>query len=72
MNHLIDAFEGLFTAASKSGGDLAKTAGFVLENVNWEGKPEKPRMLRDTADRYDAPLTHTHRLSRVRSPDRAQ
>ena len=42
MNHLIDAFEGLFTAASKSGGDLAKTAGFVLENVNWEGKLEKP------------------------------
>ncbi len=42
MNHLIDAFEGLFTAASKSGGDLAKTAGFVLENVNWEGQLEQP------------------------------
>ncbi len=38
MNRLIDAFEGLFTAATLSGGDLANTANFTLENVNWKGK----------------------------------
>ena len=42
MNRLIDAFEGLFTAAALSGGDLAKTANFTLENVNWMGKRSKP------------------------------
>ncbi len=42
MNHLIDAFEGLFTAATGSGGDLAKTAGFTLENVNWKDTLRKP------------------------------
>ncbi len=36
MNRLIDAFEGLFTAATLSGGELAKTADFTLENVNWQ------------------------------------
>jgi mannose-6-phosphate isomerase-like protein (cupin superfamily) len=36
MNRLIHAFEGLFTAANLSGGDLAKTANFTLENVNWK------------------------------------
>jgi quercetin dioxygenase-like cupin family protein len=43
MKRLIDAFEGLLTAATVSGGDLAKTANFTLENVNWKetlGKPE--------------------------------
>ncbi len=42
MNRLIDAFEGLFTAAAKSGGKLAETASFTLENVNWRGKLSKP------------------------------
>ena len=42
MNRLIDAFEGLFTAAANSGGELAKTANFTLENVNWTGKLSKP------------------------------
>ena len=37
MNRLIDAFEGLFAMANLSGGDLAKTANFTLENVNWKG-----------------------------------
>ncbi len=36
MNQLIDAMRALFTAASESGGDLAKTAAFTLENVDWE------------------------------------
>jgi len=36
MNRLIDAFEGLFTTAAQSGGELAKTATFTLENVNWK------------------------------------
>ena len=38
MNRLIDAFEGLFTAAALSGGELAETANFTLENVKWMGK----------------------------------
>ena len=42
MNRLIDAFKGLFTAASISGGALAKTANFTLENVNWKGELSKP------------------------------
>jgi len=42
MNRLIDAFEGLFTAAASSGGELAKTANFTLENVSWTGKLSKP------------------------------
>jgi mannose-6-phosphate isomerase-like protein (cupin superfamily) len=41
MNRLIEAFEGLFTAATASGGELAKTANFLLENVNWAGALEK-------------------------------
>ncbi len=42
MNRLIDAFEGLFTAAANSGGEFAKTANFTLENVSWTGKLSKP------------------------------
>lgn len=41
MNHLIDAFESMFTAATLSGGELAKTARFTLEHVNWTGKLSK-------------------------------
>ncbi len=37
MNRLINAFEGLFNATNLSGGELAKTANIVLENVNWAG-----------------------------------
>ena len=36
MNRLIEAFEGLFVAARLAGGELAKTANFTLENVNWK------------------------------------
>ncbi len=42
MNRLIDAFEGLFTATAVSGGDLAETAKFILENVNWMAERSKP------------------------------
>ena len=42
MNRLIDAFEGLFTAATNSGGALAKTAKFTLDNVNWQGTISSP------------------------------
>ena len=42
MNRLIDAFEGLFTATALSGGELAETANFTLENVKWMGKLSKP------------------------------
>ena len=42
MNRLIDAFEGLFSAAAKSRGELAETANITLENVNWMGRLSKP------------------------------
>jgi mannose-6-phosphate isomerase-like protein (cupin superfamily) len=35
MDRLIDAFEELLVAATLTGGELAKTASFALENVNW-------------------------------------
>ncbi len=43
MNRLIDAFEGLFTAATISCGELAKTANFTLENVNWKETLSRPK-----------------------------
>ena len=42
MKRLIDAFEGLFTAATLSGRELAKTANLTLENVNWKDSLRKP------------------------------
>ena len=42
MNRLIDAFKGLFTAAARGGGELAETANFTLENVDWMGTPSTP------------------------------
>ncbi len=53
MNRLIDAFEGLFTAAALSGGELAETANFTLENVNWMGKLSKPEPV-------SHPIVDTH------------
>ncbi len=47
MNRLIDAFAGLFTAAAQSGGELAKTANFILENVNWTGELSMGEPLSD-------------------------
>ena len=38
MKHLIEALEGVFVAAAKSGGDLARTADLALNNVNWSGE----------------------------------
>jgi hypothetical protein len=53
MNRLIDAFEGLITAAANSGGELAKTANFTLENVNWTGQRNKHEPLgHPTVDRH--------------------
>jgi len=53
MNRLIDTFEGLFTATAKSNGELAKTANFALENVNWKDKPSEFEPTRHPiADRY--------------------
>jgi len=45
MKRLIDAFEGLLTAAANSGGELARTANFTLENMNWTAKPGKPEPM---------------------------
>jgi mannose-6-phosphate isomerase-like protein (cupin superfamily) len=53
MNQLIDAFEGLFVAAIASGGELARTANFTLENVNWTSRPSKPESVSNPiVDRY--------------------
>ncbi len=43
MKRLINAFEGLFAASTQSGGELAKTAGFTLENVDWKGEQSRPK-----------------------------
>ena len=45
MNRLIDAFEELFTAATLSGGALAKTASITLENVNWKDTLRRPKPM---------------------------
>ncbi len=42
MDRLANALKGLFTAAADSGGDLARTASFALENVDWTGTPDRP------------------------------
>lgn len=42
MNRLIDAIEALFTATAETGGDLAKTANFTLQNMNWNETLETP------------------------------
>jgi len=53
MNQLIDAFEGLFTAASLAGGALAKTASFALENVDWKDRSSEIKPMRHPiADRH--------------------
>ncbi|MCH9005841.1 MAG: cupin domain-containing protein [Proteobacteria bacterium] len=43
MNQLINAFEGLLIAAADSGGDLATTANFALESVNWKDRLSEPK-----------------------------
>ncbi len=42
MNRLIHAFEGVFSTAAQSVGDLTKTANFTLENVNWQDSLSLP------------------------------
>ncbi len=61
MNRLVEAFEGLFTAATLSGGELAKTAKFTLENVNWRGRLSKPEpMSHPIVDRHlEAACAHS-------------
>jgi len=53
MNRLIDAFKEVFDAASNSGGELANTANFILENVDWTGEPNMPEpMSHPVVDTY--------------------
>ena len=42
MNRLIDALQALFVATAASGGDMAKTAMFTLDNVNWNETLSRP------------------------------
>lgn len=42
MNCMIDAIVALFSEAVETGGDLAKTATFTLENVNWKKSLHRP------------------------------
>ena len=42
MIQLIETFKEIFNAATLSPGELAKTANFTLENVNWMGELDKP------------------------------
>lgn len=42
MNRLIDSLKELFAAAASAGGDVANTAAFTLENVDWTGALTKP------------------------------
>jgi mannose-6-phosphate isomerase-like protein (cupin superfamily) len=42
MKQLIQAIEALFTATAVSGGDLAKTANFTLDNVSWKEPLSEP------------------------------
>ena len=42
MQRLIHAFEALFANAALAGGELARTASFTLENVNWKGTLNQP------------------------------
>ena len=41
MKHLVVTFKGLLTAATLSGGPLARTAQFALDHVNWNQLPIK-------------------------------
>lgn len=53
MDKLIGTFKGVFTTAANAGGDLAKTASFALENVNWADELKEPEALSNPiVDRY--------------------
>ena len=45
MDKLINAFKGVFAEAANAGGDLAQTASFALENVNWQDALKQPDAL---------------------------
>lgn len=42
MNRLVDSIEALFAATVETGGDLAKTAKFTLQNINWKETLNRP------------------------------
>ena len=72
MMQIIDALKGLFASAVKSGGDASKTAGFVLENVDWNGKlnvletaghPIVEKHLEETCAKSGKSGSSTHRLA---------
>jgi mannose-6-phosphate isomerase-like protein (cupin superfamily) len=42
MNRLIDAIKDLFSATALSGGNLANTANFTLQNLNWKETLNRP------------------------------
>ena len=46
MSQLIEAFEELFSATAKSGGELAKTSAFALDSVDWRATPAWPEPQR--------------------------
>ena len=43
MKQLIDAIEALFTTTRESGGELARTAKFALENTDWNPALDRPK-----------------------------
>ena len=45
MKQLINAFADLLTAATESGGELATTAQFALDHVNWKDSPNMPEPM---------------------------
>lgn len=53
MNELVDAFKALLVAASEPPDNLARTAKFSLDNVNWEETPIKHNPARQ-------PVVDTH------------
>ena len=42
VKRFIDAYKGLFAATANSGGDLARTSEFTLQNVDWKATPMTP------------------------------
>ncbi len=53
MKRIIDTFEDFFSAAAQSGTDVAKTARFTLENVDWQAALVQPEPTsHPIVDRY--------------------
>ncbi len=45
MNRLIDSIKDLFATTGETDGNMARTASFTLENVNWQETLKKPEPL---------------------------